>query len=81
MPAQDIGALGAGPGHKLVGQPRFADAGLAYQQHRLRLALPRLLVETGELGEGRGPSDERGDQHGWRPALRRGGGGMGGETG
>ena len=38
----------------------------------LRLPLPRLLVATDELAEGRCPSDERGHQLAWRPAHRRG---------
>ena len=60
VPAEHLGPLGARPDPKLAGQPRFADAGLPQQQHRLWLPLLGLLKAAHQLAEGRGSSDERG---------------------
>src|SRR5579875_1043051 len=59
MGAEDFGPLGACPGHKLVGQPRFANAGFSQQQHHLRLARLRQFEAFYDLAEGGGSSDER----------------------
>ena len=77
LPTEHLGALGPRPSDKLRGQPRFAEAGFAYQQHDLRLSLPRLLVAADQLAEGCGPSDERGHQFAGRLASGHNGGGAG----
>ena len=77
VPAQHLGALGAGPGRKFAGQPCFADAGLAHHEDSLGLALPRLLKAPDQLAESPGPPEEWGDQLGWRSALHQGGPGRG----
>src|SRR5205807_3002318 len=72
VPAEHLGALRLGPGHKLARQPRFADAGLAYHQHTLCLPALHLLKARDQVTESRGPSDEWSDQLAWWLALHAG---------
>ncbi len=72
MPTQHLCPLRSAPGHKLAGQPRFANARLAYHEHRLRLPSPGLLKAPDELAESGRPPQQRVDELGWGAALRYG---------